>query len=170
MSISALGRRFWRCCTSTYKPHIPCRISHMLPVSTGLTGYTQTIYIQQPTTQALCCIRLQSSAWAIPDGNTAAVISQRGDLQLWRQSVTDVPLHIANTLTFHPAGFLTSHGIKPPSPSVWTTFWRIFCFLLSLPCWTFSSQPSAETFTSIFLPSFLPLRILQCSYVIYRSG
>lgn len=121
-----------RCCTSTYKPHIPCRISHMLPVSTGLTGHAQTIYIQQPTAQALCCTRLQSSAWAIPDGNTAAVISQGGDSQPWRQSVTDVPLRIANALTFHPAGFLTSQEIKPLSPSIWTTFWRIFCFLLSL--------------------------------------
>lgn len=51
----------------------------MLPVSTGLTGYTQTIYIQQLTAQALHCTCLQSSALAIPDKNMAAVISQVGE-------------------------------------------------------------------------------------------
>ena len=37
------------CCTSTYNLCTLCRISHMLPVGTGLTGYTQTIYIQPLT-------------------------------------------------------------------------------------------------------------------------
>lgn len=67
------------CCTSIYSPPILCRISHMLPASTGLTGYIQIIYFQQPTAQTPHCTWLQSSVLAIPHKNMVAVISQVGE-------------------------------------------------------------------------------------------
>lgn len=122
------------CCTSTYSPSILCRISHTLSASTGLTGYIQIIYIQQPSAQAPHCKWLQSSALAIPHKNMAAVISQVGESQLWQPSTTKVALHIANTL--YSAEFPTSYGRNLLFLSIWATFWSIFwrklCFSLSL--------------------------------------
>lgn len=148
-------------CTSTYSPSILCRISHMLPASTGLTGYIQIIYTQWPTAQAPHCTWLQSSALAIPHKNMAAVISQVGESQLWQQSTTKVPLHIANALTFYTADFLTSYGRNLLFLSIWATFWTKLCFSLSLLL--------RHLLQSCYYHSCL-LTILLCSYALPRSG